>query len=296
MLAPGKKKIGLFDVILYLFMGVFCFTILLPFWDMLLLSISDAKKTASLTLRLWPTSFSLDAYHFAFANNKIPLAYAVTLYRTVCGTALTVLLVSLAAYTLSKKELPFRNYLTSYVMIPLFFGGGIIPTYIIIRNLGLIDNVLVYILPGAVNVFYVMLVRNFFMAMEKELEEAAFIDGAGYIKILFHITMPLSKSILATIALWSTVWHWNSWFDALIYIRSNEKVVLQAILQRLLNSVDAGTAADISEFSAMFQDKFVTSKSFQAALTIITIGPIVLAYPFFQKYFVQGIMIGSLKG
>jgi len=296
MIAAPNKKIGWFDVISYFMLAVFCFSVLLPFWDMLLLSISDPKKTASLALRLWPKSFSLDAYEFAFSYNKVPLAYLVTIGRTVCGTALTLLLVTLAAYPLSKRELPFRNYFTSYFLIPMFFGGGLIPTYLIIRKLGLIDSLLVYILPGAVGLFYVLLVRNFFMTLEKEIEDAAFIDGAGHIRILFSIIAPLSKPVLATIALWAMVGHWNAWFDALIYIRDADKLTLQAILQQLLSQASSTIPTDTQNFNTLNPDKYVTGKSFQAALTIITIGPIVLVYPFFQKYFVQGIMIGSIKG
>ncbi|MBP1990405.1 carbohydrate ABC transporter permease [Paenibacillus eucommiae] len=291
-----KYKLGVFDLFTYGLLAVFCFSILLPFWDMLLLSVSDPKKTASLTLRLWPQTLSFDAYEFAFSNNRIPMAYLVTFYRAICGTALTVFLVTIAAYPLSKRDLPFRNYWTSFFLIPMFFGGGMIPTYLIIRKLGLIDNLLVYILPGAVGVFYVLLVRNFLMSMEKEIEDAAFIDGAGYIRILFYITMPLSKPILATIALLSIVGHWNAWFDALIYIRSDNNLTLQAILQQLLSQASSTIPTDTLNFNTMHPDKYVTGKSFQAALTMITIGPIVLVYPFFQKYFVKGIMIGSLKG
>ncbi|MBP1993409.1 carbohydrate ABC transporter permease [Paenibacillus eucommiae] len=284
-----------FDIFNYSFMALFCLTILLPFWDMFILSISDAKLSASLSMRLWPKTFDLSAYYFAFSDNKIPLAYLVTIYRTICGTILSLVLTVIAAYPLSKKDLPLRNVMTTIFLIPMFFGGGLIPTYIIIRKLGLVDNLLVYILPGAVGIFTILIVRNTFMSMDKALEESAFMDGAGYLTILFRIYVPLSKPILATVALWSMVGHWNAWFDALIYIRSEDKMVLQSILQRMV-AMTSNFSEEALQFQMQNPGLFVTSQTFQAAVTIVTIGPIVMVYPFFQKYFVKGIMIGSLKG
>lgn len=295
MLMIRNKKLSWFELLLYAFMCFFCISILLPFWDMLLLSVSDPKQNISLTLRLWPETIKFDAYEFAFRNNRIMQAYLITIYRTVCGTALTLVLTVMAAYPLSKRDLPFRNYITTFFIIPMFFGGGMIPTYLLMRSLGLIDNLLVYIV-GAVGVFNVLLVRNFMMSQDKSLEESAFIDGAGYARMLFAIIIPLSKPILATIALWSAVGHWNAWFDSLIYIRSENKQVLQLILQQLLKQVSSTLPSETMDFTLRNPGKFVTSKTFQAALTVITIGPIVAIYPFFQRYFVKGIMVGSLKG
>lgn len=284
-----------FDAFNYSFMLLFCVSILLPFWDMLILSVSDPGTSASLTLRFWPKDFNLDSYRFAFANNKIIIAYVITMYRTLAGTLLTLILCVMAAYALSKKDLPFNNSITTLYITPLLFSGGMIPTYLLIRQLGLIDNLLVYILPGAVAIFSMLLIRNYFISLDKAVEESAFIDGAGYFTLLVKIITPLSKPILATVALWSLVGHWNAWFDSLIYIRDENKIVLQLMLYKILQTTEFMNR-EIMIFQQVNQDMRVASATFRAALTIITVGPVVLVYPFMQKHFVKGIMIGSLKG
>lgn len=290
-----RWKMSWFDGLNYMFMMLFCVSILLPFWDMLVLSISDPRTSASLTLRFWPKNMNFDSYQFAFSNNKIMIAYVITIYRTLAGTLLTLILCVMAAYALSKKDLPFNNSLTTMYIIPLLFSGGMIPTYLLIRQLGLIDHLLVYILPGAVAIFSMLLIRNYFISLDKAIEESAFIDGAGYVTLLVKIIAPLSKPILATVALWSLVGHWNSWFDSLIYIRDENKIVLQLMLYKILQTTEF-LNTEIMIFQQVNRDMRVTSATFKAALTIITVGPIVLVYPFMQKHFVKGIMIGSLKG
>lgn len=292
----NHMSMNLFDMFMYTFMTFFCITILLPFWDMFMMSVSGANYSNSLTLRLWPKDFSMDAYYFVFQNNKVLVAYGNTIYRTVCGTLLTVFLVLLTAYPLSKRDIPYRSVFITYFLIPMFFSGGLIPTYLLIRRLGLIDNLLVYILPGAVALFSVLIVRNFLMSLDKALEDSAFIDGAGYWTVLFRIYVPVSKPVLATIALWSMVGHWNAWFDTLIYIRSDNKFVLQFLLHKILREIDTLFNLEMNAFHNEHVDMRISSKTFQSAMMIITIGPIVAVYPFFQKYFVQGIMVGSVKG
>lgn len=279
----------------YTFMILFCISIVFPFWDMFVLSFTSAEYATSLTLRLWPKKSSVDAYAFALSNNRIINAYVVTIYRTIAGTLLHIILTLFAAYPLSKKELPFRKWITTYILIPMFFSGGLIPTYIINRKLGLVDNLLIYILPGAVGAYTIVLVRNYLMSMDTSLEESAFIDGAGYITILFKITMPLAKPILATIALWSAVGHWNAWMDCLIYIRDERKIVMQMILRRMIDMSNMQNQ-EMQEFMMMDESRHITSKTVQSAVTMITVTPIIMAYPFLQKYFVKGIMVGSLKG
>lgn len=293
----SKKTYGglTFDTVNYTVMFIFCITILFPFWDMIVLSFSDPDWAVSLTLRLWPEIWSFDAYKYVFANGGILNAYLVTITRTVTGTLLHIFITMLVAYPLSKRELPFRGAITIYVLIPMFFSGGLIPSYIINRKLGFVDNLLVYILPGAIGVFTVLLVRNYLMSMDKALEESAFMDGAGYFTILFKIVIPLAKPIVATIALWNAVYHWNAWFDCLIYIRDEKKVVMQMILRRMID-VTSLQSAEMQAFMMTDESYKVVSKTVQAAATIITILPIIMVYPFLQKYFVKGIMVGSLKG
>lgn len=285
----------IFDVSNYIFMVIFSISILFPFWDMLVTSFSNPTEAVSLTLRLWPVKWRLDSYIFAFSDNKIIMAYVITIYRTIAGTLLYIILSLLAAYPLSKRDLKFRNVLTIIFIIPMFFSGGLIPSYIINRQLGFVDSLLVYIIPSALSVFTVLLVRNYIMSIDKALEESALIDGAGYFRILFSIILPVSKPIIATIALWSMVGQWNSWFDCLIYIRDEKKIVLQIIIRRMMDMITQ-VSGEMQEFARRDPTRQVASKTVQAAVTLITIGPIVLSYPFLQKYFVKGIMIGSLKG
>lgn len=291
----NKKKVNLFDILNICVMVCFCILILFPFWDMIVRSLSSPTDSTKLELMLWPKNFVTSAYRYCLKEDGILRAYGVTIARTVLGTALSLLLILLAGYPLGKKDLPGRNYITFFFLVPMFFTGGLIPSYIINRSIGLVDNFLVYILPGAVNVYNVVLARNFLMGIDKSLEESAFMDGAGYGTVLLRIIVPLSKPILATLALWIAVGHWNAWFDSMIYIRSGNLEVVQLLLHRMLD-----TTQSMSEEMQMYMVNnpadTVTSVSVRMAMTIITIIPIMCIYPFVQKFFVKGIMVGSLKG
>jgi len=297
MIAGYKKGIGekIFDFVNPLFMIIFCISIIIPFWDMFITSFSSADEALSLTLRFWPSEWRLAAYKFAFRNSQILNAYVVTIARTVVGTVLHIIVNVSIAYSLSKKELPFRNFLTTIVLIPMFFTGGLIPSYLLIRSLHLDNTFWVYILPTSFSPFVVVLLRNYFSNMEKALEESAVIDGASYLRIMFQIIMPLAKPIIATVALWSMVAHWNAWFDSLIYVKSKKLQVLQLILRRMIDDTKE-MSQEMAQFTLDNPDSSIVTKNIQAAITIITVAPIIATYPFLQKYFVKGIMIGSLKG
>lgn len=297
-MAKIKRSLGsiVFDSANSLFMIVFCITILFPLWDMLVVSFSTPDRASSLTFNLWPQKWNLDSYKYCFTENRIFLAFIVTVYRTMVGTAIHVVVVSFAAYPLSKVDLPYRKWVIAFFLVPMFFRGGLIPTFIMIRNLGLIDNLLVYILPAAFSPFVMLILRNFFMSLDKAVEESAIMDGASILTILFRIIFPLSKPVLATIVLWHMVHHWNAWFDSLIYIRDERKIVLQLLLRRLMDETDL-LDSDMQLF-ALTQPGVIqfSSKTVKAAITIIVITPIVCVYPFLQKYFVKGIMLGAVKG
>jgi len=282
----------------YLFFAVFIFTILYPFWDLLLLSLSDSKTANSLGFRIWINEFTLSSYKYCFSNNKIGIAYFNSIFRTVVGTFLTTVVSLFTAYPLTKRDLPGQKVITTFFLFTMFFGGGLIPTYLVIRSLGLVDSLWVLILPTLISASTVIIVRNTLMTMDKAFEEAAFIDGADYFTILFKVIIPLSKPIIATIAVWTAVAHWNSWYDCLLYIRDDSKVVLQLILQRMLD-LSRADADGVEAFNSM-QEKLnnrpVISATIRAAITIITIGPIIIVYPFAQKYFVKGFAVGAVKG
>jgi len=292
-----RKTAGdvVFDALNYTFLFLFCLTIVYPFWSTILLSFSDAKEANSLGFHVWLKHWTLQAYNFALLRyGNVRVAYVNSIIRTVAGTVLALVVTLLAAYPLSKKNLPGRNGITIYILVTMFFSGGIIPTYLLIRNLGLLDKRVVLFLPGLAAGFNIIIVRNFLMTLDRAYEESAFIDGARYGQILTRIIVPLSKPVIATVALWTAVGHWNAWFDAMIYMRSESKIVLQLLLQRMIQEV-AQFEAQIQDFSQVEKLK-LPSESVKAAVTILTIGPIVAVYPFLQKYFIKGFLMGSLKG
>lgn len=301
--APKRRskleRMMVFDYINYAIMILFCITILFPMWDMVVRSLSSTKYSTGLGFMLWPKEFTLSSYQFVLSDNDIVRAFFVTVLRTVLGTIIDCTMIVLLAYPLSKRDMPGRKYITTFFLIPMFFSGGLIPSYLNIRDMGLIDSFWVYIIPGCVSVYNSVLTRNYFMSMDAALEESAFIDGAGYPRLLWSVVLPLSTPILATIALWNAVGHWNAWFDCFIYIRSGEREVVQIILRRMQDLTNL-QSQEMQEFIdaqlAASGAEAVTSTSVRMAATIVTMLPILCVYPFVQKYFVKGIMIGSLKG
>ena len=284
-----------FDVFNAVLMIVLCVTIIYPFWNTLILSFASVGDAGTLGIRVWNKGWQVDSYRFAFsAYGNVLVAYANSFFRTIVGTLLTLALTLLAAYPLSKRNLVGRNLLTMIILITMFFSGGMIPEYLLHRRLGLIDNRWALILQWMTQGYYIIIMRNFLMTIDDAYEESALLDGANYLQILTHIIIPLSKPVIATIALWSAVNHWNRWFDALIYLRSDSKLVLQLLLRRLIQEMMAASDA-IDNFQKL-EGAQVPIPTVRAAITILTIGPIILAYPFLQKYFVKGVFIGSLKG
>ena len=283
-----------FDACNYGMLAVAGFLFFYPFWSLLLASFSDSMEIQHVGLKFWNATWTIEPYRWVLEAQSVSIgkAYYNSVFRTVLGTGAILVVTFLTAYPLAKVRLPGRTPIMLYFVIILFFSGGLIPTYLLVRRLGLIDTRLVYILPEALSVWYVIIARNFLMAMDDEMEEAALVDGAGYLTILTRIVMPLAKPIVATIALWASVMHWNAWFDALIYIRDGEKRVLQLLLHKMMNLL-----RNFEEFEELNIPMEITlpPASVQAVTVLVTIGPIILVYPFFQRYFVKGIMIGALK-
>lgn len=295
-----RTKISLggsgFDGIIAILMILFCISILYPVWDMLVMSFSASDATSALNFNMWPKKFSLDAYRYCLSEDRLLTAFLVSLYRTTAGTVLHIIVVAFAAYPLSKLDIPFRKIYIIYFLIPMFFSGGMIPRFITYKNIGLIDNLLVYILPSAFSPFVMLIMRNFFISLDKAVEESAVIDGASVLTIMFRIVFPLSKPILATVALWQMVGQWNAWFDSMIYIRDERKIVMQLLLKRIMDQTDLLT--NDMQMYVMTQPNAIqfTTQTVKAAITVIVVLPIVCVYPFLQKYFVKGIMLGSVKG
>lgn len=275
------------------FLALICASIILPFLHILSISFSSASEAARLGLHLYPREFSLAAYSRVLASPYIWRGYLNTIFRTVVGTGLSLTLTAFGGYALSKKYIPHRVFWTALIVFTMFFSGGLIPTYLLVQSLGLIDRYSSLILPSAVSAFNLLIMRNFFMTIPESLEESARMDGTPEWRVLVSIILPVAKPMLATVGLWITVWHWSAWFDCLIYMRDPDKFVLQIILRRIIlegtqEIVNMNIGDDIR--SNVYPD------SVRAAAIFVTITPIILLYPFIQKYFVKGIMIGSLKG
>lgn len=292
------KSIGskIFDFLLAFFMILFCISILFPLWDMLVVSLSPSNDSSTLQLNLWPKNITLDSYVFVLSDSSTLKALGVSIYRTVTGTILHIIVLTLAAFPLSKFDLPGRKILTVFFIIPMFFSGGLIPTYLAVKSYGLFDNLLVYILPGAFGVFSMLIYRNYLMSMNKALEESAYIDGANVIQVMTNIIIPLAKPVIATLALWSMVGHWNAWFDSLIYMRNQNLIVIQLVLRRMMDKTEllSDEMRNFMDMSGTYDN--LTSRTVRASITIVVIFPIICTYPFLQKYFVKGIMIGAIKG
>lgn len=284
-----------FDGVNVLCMAAFCLTVLYPFWNLILVSLEGIGEVQALRFKLTNASWSAAAYRYLLFDSLVLRSYRNTILRTVVGTAMGVFVCSLAAYTVSKRELPGRGLLMAILIVTLFFSGGFIPTFLLIRSLGLFNTFWALVLPGLVNAFNVIIIRNFFMAIDRGVEESALMDGASYLRILVSIVMPLSMPVLATVTLWTAVSIWNEWFEALIFVSGNDWIVLQEFIRRMMEEVfDKRERAIIDRFNDEF-GRQIQRDNVQAAVIIITIGPIVLLYPFLQRYFVRGIMVGSLK-
>lgn len=288
-----SKSDIIFESINYLFLILLCITTLYPFIYLVTLSLSSNQMSMG-NFQLILDHINFDSYTRVFESIYIVSGFKVTIIRTVLGSFLNLLIIVCTAYPLSKKFFPNRSFWTGVIVFTMFFSGGLIPNYMLMKQLNLLNSMWSLILPGLVPTFSMIIVRNFFMTIPDSLEESAKIDGANDIRILFSIILPVSKSILATISLWVAVAHWNAWFDSMIYIQDTNKQVLQVVLRRI---VLEGTQQLMDTETSIIDDStVVTPEGIKAATTIITTLPILVVYPFLQKYFVKGIMVGSLKG
>lgn len=285
---PGDN---VFNILNFLFLTVFSLLCIYPFIYVFNLSISEGLSGSEYGLHLLPKGVTFRYYAMTIGSSEVYWGFYNSVYRTVIGTVLGTIMTAMPAYAISKKSFPNRNFWSTFILIPMFFGGGLIPTYFLIKSLNLIDNRLVLILPCLIGTYNIILIRTFIQNIPGSLEESAKIDGANEVVIFYKILMPICKPILATVALWTAVGHWNSWFDSLLYITSEKKVVLQVVLQQI---VAMGTIRLAT--NNVSQNQLPPPFTIIACTIMITTIPIILVYPFLQKYFIKGIMIGSLKG
>ena len=287
-----RTKTTAFDVFLVILMILLSCAFLYPLLNMLALSVSDAQTLKSSPIYLLPVGFSLESYKALLGDNCILLYYWNTIKYAAVGTFIMLLTTSLMAYPLSITALRGRRLVSVILTITMFFGGGLIPYYVTIMRLKLIDTFWVMVLPGAISAYNVIVFKTFFMSIPESLKESAFLDGAGHMRVLFSIVLPLSKAVLATFALFSIVGYWNDYLTALLYLRDDRKYPIQLLMRRLLvlmDYKDASTAQLLKDFRS------ISSRTTKAAATIITVVPILCIYPFMQKYFAKGVLVGSIK-
>jgi putative aldouronate transport system permease protein len=289
-LSRGER---IFEIFNYTFLILMALVFIVPLLNVLVNSfISEAEYARRGNFILIPQEPVLSAYQFLLGRGSVVVnAYMITLFRVIVGTFLNLLFTASLAYVLARRDLPGRTALTLFVFITMVFSGGLIPTFILIDNLGLIDNPWVLILPGLINPWFMLIMRNFFMALPQELEEAAIVDGAGPATILFRIVLPLSLPSIATIGLFYAVAHWNAWFDAAIYMKDIHRMPVQVILRSILQQALMNDPEAFINIQVM-----PPTVAIQSAMVVISTLPILVVYPFLQKYFVKGALVGSIKG
>lgn len=284
-----------FNVIGYLLVGLVALVCLLPFIMLISGSFSSEQAIRFTGYGLLPKEFTLEAYRIVFKYpQKIARAYGVSISITLIGTALGLFITTMAAYVISRKDFKYRNAISFFFYFTTLFNGGMVSTYIFyIQYLHLKDNLLALILPGMVNIFYLLIMRSFMAAIPIALVESAKIDGAGEFRTFMQIVLPLLKSGLATIGLFMALGYWNDWYNAMLYLNTSEKYPLQYMLYDLLQQTQA--LARIAS-QAGIRVESLPSNTLKLAMAVVATGPIILLYPFVQKYFVKGVTIGSVKG
>ncbi|WFR58764.1 carbohydrate ABC transporter permease [Anaerocolumna sp. AGMB13025] len=273
-----------------------CLLILLPCINVLVLSFNEGSDAAKGGIYFWPRVFSLANYKEVFADGSIMKAYKITIARTIIGTAASLLVTSLAAYSLKEAKLPFRKLITVLITFTMLFSGGMIPTYIQYNKLHLLNSFWVYVVPSLVSVTYLLMMRTFFESVPESLEESAKLDGCGYFKIYTKIMLPLSKPVIAVVGLYTAVNHWNDWFSGSFYMKSSALWPVQTVLQQMLSRAMASQQVTTVSQAIAHNTNSVTSDSLKMAAVVVTTVPILCVYPFVQKYFAQGAMIGAVKG
>ncbi|MCM3172011.1 carbohydrate ABC transporter permease [Paenibacillus sp. MER 99-2] len=278
----------------YIFLTLFSITCLFPIIHMAALSFSSNAAVSAGWVTIWPVDFNLDSYKYIFSNNIFMSTVLVSFQRVILGVSLSLTLTVLAAYPLSKSNLKFRSrtIYSWFFVITMIFNGGLIPTFMVVKETGLMDTIWALVIPSAVNVFNIVLMLNFFRTQPPELEESAQMDGAGSWRTLWSIYLPISKPSLATIALFSIIFHWNSWFDGMIYMNSPSNYPLQTYLRTVIVSRDL-TNMNASDLSLIAN---ISNRTVMAAQLFVSMLPVLCIYPFLQKYFVKGIVLGSVKG
>lgn len=284
----GNNRIGTMDWVILVILGIFTLLIIYPFYNAFLISISPEHVVLETPFLFYPKEITFEAYRQVFNNQLLWSGFRVTLLLLIVGTIYQLFFTVITGYALSRNDWFGKNFLMNVILVTMFFGGGLIPYYYLIVSLGLYDNILVMIIPGAIDTFNMLLMRNYFASLPKELEESAKIDGANDFTVFLKIYLPLSLPMLATIGLFFAVGNWNSWYNGMLFIETSSYKPLQLVLREMI--VTNSTAIEDPNATHTY------SQGLQMAAVFFTIIPMMSFYPFLQRYFVKGIVVGAIKG
>lgn len=287
------KKSRTFDVVVIIMFAALALLTLYPFYNVIILSFSKTESVAKHIPYLLPFALDLTGYKTIIQDSDFINSLLVSLFVTIVGTAVNMVLSVIAAYVLSRKYLDGRNMIMSVIVFTMLFGGGLVPTYMVIKDMGLINKVWAMILPTAINTYYLIIMKNYFLGLPDGLFEAAKLDGAGEWTMLWKVAFPLSKPIMATFTLFYAVDRWNEWYNALLYINKKALSPLQIYLRDILTSLNSQLSTQAQQMMGSTQK--VSTSAVQMATIVITALPIMLVYPYLQKYFVNGVMVGGIK-
>ena len=285
---PGDR---VFDLVNGLLLLALAFITLYPLYYVAIVSISHGFAVVRGEVSWWPVQVNLESYRAVLQAPYVLISYRNTIWYTVVGTIVNVALSAFCAYPLAMRFFYGRRFFTAFIVATMFFKGGLIPTYLVVRSLGLLDTMWSLVLPTAIVTYYMIIMRTFFQNIPEELHDSAYLDGANDIQIFFRIALPISTPIIATMTLFYAVQHWNSFFPALIYLSDRAKYPIQLVLRSMV------IEGDVSNMQVEFQDdERIVDTTVKYAIIMVSTVPILLLYPFLQRFFVKGIMIGSLKG
>jgi len=288
------------QTVFYILLTLLGFVTLYPFWNTIVISFNVGSDTSMGGITFWPRKFTLENYQVVFKDSRLLQAFYISILRTISGTLLSIICTSIFAYGMSRKGVIGKKYYMIFCLVTMYFSGGLIPSFLLIRSMGMMDTFLVLIVPGIISVWNMIIFRTFFMGLPDGLEESAKMDGAGHWTIYARIYLPLSGPVVATLSLFTAVWLWNDWFTATIYINDVNLVPIQTLMNQILNSTMAeqmlqATGGNAAAQNALNKQQSITSRSLSMATMMVATMPIVMVYPFVQKYFVKGVLVGSLK-
>ena len=293
-----KKKQGIGDRIsgycIGIILTVLVISTIYPFWHVLMYSLSDSKASMGGGIFLYPRQLSLLSYKLLFKTEQIFIAFKNTGLKTLLGTSLSVMLSALTAYPLSLPRFRGRGFFSMMIFFTMLFSGGMIPSYLLIKDFGLIDIYLLYILPGAMSAYNMFILRNFFQSLPQSMEESAFLDGANVLQIFIKIILPLSKPALAAVTMFYGIENWNSYMDGILYINDSKMQLLQVYLRQLISA--AGGKGALGDLNNLSTAATLTEDTMKMTVIAVSVIPVLIVYPILQKYYTKGVLVGAVKG